>query len=243
MGVLQNRGVRLVAPVSGDFSTTFSATENPISESGIWQRGASEGVNWLDPKTASGHATADLASDAGNSNATGAPASTGRYDDSLAHLKTSFRTFNADQFVQVVAYKAAAYSPAGQHEAEMLLRFAITANNARGYEVLVGHAGNMALVRWNGARGDYTALFEAGSIGALVDGDVMRAEITGQNAACRIRVYKNGAELTGNGSPFDVNVAGGTVWNSGQPGLGFWPVDTGNVPASYGWDSYTAGNL
>lgn len=72
------------------------------------------------------------------------------------------------------------YDPApSKHEVELLLRFQITAHDARGYEVMWGISGYLAVVRWNGPLADYTALYDSGDprIGPPADGDVLRAEI------------------------------------------------------------------
>jgi len=96
--------------------------------------------------------------------------------------------------------------------------------------------GYLSIVRWNGALGDYSSLFNGG-VGSLpvpVDGDVLRAEIVGNV----ITVYRNGVAV----KSVNVTSIGSPVWSAGQPGIGFWPVDS-STPANYGWKSYTAGNL
>jgi len=207
------------APVNG-YSTNFSLTENPLSEGGKWVNGKVTGLDWNTPQSASGKAYASV-----RSGITGS-----RYDDSVAHLSTSFQSFNANQFAQGTVYRVAGYAPSGsKHEIELLLRFQITAHNARGYEVLWGWDGDFAIVRWNGPVGDYTAIY-SNTFEQLVDGDVVRAEINGSV----IKVYKNGAlKATG--------PSNGT-FASGQPGVGFWPVDSA-TKENYGWKSYQAGNL
>jgi hypothetical protein len=201
------------------YSTNFSLTENPISEGGKWVNGKAIGRNWNDVKTAPNQAFASILSGATGS----------RYDDSIAHLSTSFAPFSANQFAQGTAYRAAGYS--ASHEVELLLRFKISANNARGYEVLWGATGYLAIVRWNGPLGDYTPLYDPGlpGIGPPVDGDVLRAEIVGST----IKVYKNGTLVA---------TVSNATWTDGQPGMGFWPVD-GATPQNFGWKNYTAGNL
>ena len=114
-----------------------------------------------------------------------------------------------------------------------VLRFRITANNARGYEVLWGQDGEVYVVRWNGPLGNYTAL---GGIpdpgpGRAVEGDVLRAEIIGN----MIRVYKNGSLILTASDP-------NSTFTDGQPGIGFWPT-SGSTLASYGWKNFQAGSL
>ncbi|MBV6416790.1 MAG: hypothetical protein CMLOHMNK_01405 [Steroidobacteraceae bacterium] len=206
----------------GNYVTDFPLVENPLSEGGRWICGKAVGLDWNNPQTAFGRAFASVRSGASGS----------RYDDSIAHLNRSLAVFQPNQFAQGTVYRAAGYSPAGsKHEVELLLRFEITAHNARGYEVLWGHDGDFAVVRWNGPLGDYTTLgFEGPGPGAPVDGDVLRAEISGGV----IKVYKNDW-MVGASSP-------NTTWAEGQPGVGFWPVDA-STPANYGWKHFEAGNL
>jgi hypothetical protein len=68
-------------------------------------------------------------------------------------------------------------------------------------------------------------------IGSPVEGDVLRAEIKGNI----ITILKNGVSK----ATIDVS-AFGNVWTTGQPGMGFWPVD-GSTPQNYGWKNYQAG--
>jgi len=208
------------AASAGLYSTNFSGTENPLSEGGKWVAGKAAGLDWNNPLSAAGKAVASVRSGASGS----------RYDDSIAHLSTSLHAFAPNQYVQGTVYRVPGYAPAGsKHEVELLLRFEITAHNARGYEVLWGWDGDFAIVRWNGPLGNYTAIY-SDTLEQLVDGDVVRAEILDGV----IRVYKNGAlKATGPSN---------TTYGSGQPGVGFWPVDS-STPQNYGWKSFEAGNL
>jgi hypothetical protein len=121
------------------------------------------------------------------------------------------------------------------HEIELLLRFSISGHDAYGYEVLWGLSGYLAVVRWNGPLGDYTPIYDpgVGSLRVPRDGDVLRAEMDGTI----ITVKLNGAIV----ATVDVSIVG-AVWTSGQPGIGFWPVDDA-IPANYGWKSFEGGNL
>jgi len=204
------------------YATDFAATENPLSEAGRWVCGKAVGLDWNNPLSLSGRACASVRSGASGS----------RYDDSIAHLSSSLVAVREDQYAQGTVYRASGYSPASsKHEIELLLRFEITAHGARGYEILWGHDGDFAIVRWNGPLGDYTDLGVNGpGPGVAVDGDVLRAEMTGN----LIMVYKNGL-LVGTSPP-------NSTWKVGQPGLGFWPVDS-STPANYGWTRFEAGSL
>ena len=199
----------------GSYVTNFGATENPLSEGGMWINGKAVGLSWNNVQSVPGKAFA--------ATFTGNPT---RYSDPIAVLNT---TFAANQYAQGTVFRAPNYSPPDQHEVELLLRFRITANSARGYEVLWGITGGLAIVRWNGPVGNYSELL-ATNIGAAVDGDVLRAEIVGGV----VRVYKNGTLVATGPS--------NSTWTDGQPGIGFWPL-AGTTLGSYGWRSFRAGNL
>ncbi len=209
---------------SATYSTNFPVAENPLSEGGKWVDGKVVGVDWNNPLSAGGKAYASTVS--------GTPS---RYNDSVAQLSTSVHAFSASQYAEATVFLVNGYT-ATSHEAELLLRFSITAHNAHGYEILWGLRGYIAVVRWNGNLGDYTALYDpgAGSIPPPKDGDVLRAEISGNI----ITVKRNGSTV----ATVDVTSQGGTVYSSGQPGMGFWPVD-GATPQNYGWKSWDAGEL
>ncbi len=215
--LLSCSGTNSVFTPTGSYSTSFSLNENPVSEGGRWINGGAVGLDWHNVQTIPGRAYG--------------ASIVGGYDDDIAVLSTSFA---ADQYAQGTVYRAAGYAPSGSHEIELLLRFRITAHNARGYEVLWGGGGatngELAIVCWNGPLGDYTSLAST-TIAPAVDGDVLRAEIAGSV----IKVYKNGSlVLTGPSN---------TTWKDGQPGIGFWPTDRGGVTsANYGWSNFSAGD-
>jgi len=207
-------------PGGGSFSTSFDGMENPISEGGIWTLGGVAGLYWNNPKTTGGQAVGSVAM------------TSERYADDIAYLGVDAYPMSANQFAQATVYLADNYSGnGGHHEAELLLRFEITPFNARGYEVLWGIEGYIAIVRWEGPRSQYVVLYDSGVRGDLVprNGDVLRAEIAGST----ISVYRNGALVA---------TATDGKWNGGQPGIGFWPVD-GAIPENYGWQDFSAGGL
>jgi len=212
-------------PLAARYVTRFDRTENPIDEGGRWINGGATGLDWHDAKSVNGIAHATAFSGVKH-----------RYDDSIAVLKSAF---GADQYAQGTVFRSPAYSPPSKHEIELLLRFEIRPHSARGYEVLWGHDGDFAIVRWNGRLGDFTVVAGSGhpalggrglGPGRALDGDVLRAEIAGNV----IRVYKNRALVFV--APPDA------TWTTGQPGMGFWPI-SGSVPQRYGWKAYEAGSL
>jgi hypothetical protein len=197
------------------YSTEFDGTENPLSEGGVWTNGGDVGLDWQNQEK-----------DGGLAFGTGFSAG---YDDCIAHLSG----FAADHYAEATVHAVDGYTPPSSHEVELLLRFEITANSARGYEVLCGWNGAYSqIVRWNGPLDDFTYLDTTGpGFGALVEGDVIRAEAVGGT----ITAYKNGEQ---------VMQAMDATWSDGNPGMGFFirPGD-GAVPNNYCYTSYAAGDL
>jgi hypothetical protein len=222
------------------FSTSFPSVENPISQGSSWLNGLADGLDWHDVKTVS----------TGAIGASDTFYLTSRVADDICQLKTSVHTFAAAQYAQGTIYKATSYTGnGGSHECELLLRFSIAANNAHGYECSIGQgtSGTYAfIVRWNGSIANYTVLKDpGGGTGSYVNapttmanGDVMYASI---DANGLITLKQNGTTLLTCTHTEDVN-AGGSTWASGQPGLGFWPVD-GAIKENQGWSAYSAGEL
>lgn len=215
------------------FSTSFPTVENPLSQGGIWKCGLAVGLNWTNPKATSNGCVAST---------TPTP---NRYDDAIAMLDSSAFAANANQFVETIVYKAAGYSGGGgSHEVEHFGHMSVSANNAQGYEGSIGinPSGTYAfIVRWNGPEGDYTALIDpSNGVGsytnaptALADGDVIRSEYTVAAGVATIKLFQNGSLIV---------TTTDSTFLSGQPGLGFWPVD-GATPENMGWKFYQAGNL
>jgi len=211
---IESAGMAPAPPVSEDYSTSFPATENPISEGGLWVNGLATGLLWNDMKTANGNVIATVTNPSG-------------FADNCAHLIG----FAPDQYIEGVVHREAGYNPADVHEIELLLHAQFTANNCRGYELLTDTAGNSAIVRWNGPTNDFTVLSATGSgIGAIAHGDVIRFQVIGS----AIKAYKNtvlALEVTD------------TVFTDGNPGVGSFMRGSGNVLANLGWQSIVAGNL
>ena len=191
------------------YSTTFDLTENPISEGGRW---FNTGTLWTKVRTENGLAFG-----------TNGPQNT--YDDSYAYLSG----FGPDQQVEAVVQVDSALL-GDPHEVELLLRWADSAVNARGYECLFHFNGSVQLMRWNGPFGNFDEI--PGATGrksagrALVTGDVIKATINGNT----IIAYLNGVELSR---------VTDSMWTSGQPGIGFFKRLTG-VNGGFAITSYTA---
>lgn len=194
---------------AGSYTTNFDRTENPISEGGKW---FNNGQNWTKVQTANGLAY-------------GTNGIANSYDDSYAYLSG----FPANQQGEAVIYRSPSLS-GDPHEVELLLRWADSPGNARGYECLINYLGVVQIVRWNGAFGDFTVLGNGGSLGRpLVSGDVVKANIVGT----KISVYINGsliAQVTD------------SVWSNGQPGISFFRRTQG-ASSDLAFTSYKATGL
>lgn len=155
------------------FSTNFPATENPISQSGIWTNGAADGLDWHNIQTGGGLAYAT------------AQPTPGHFDDNVACL--SGITFNANHYAQATIHLAGGYSSG--HEVELYVRMNISAHSVTGYEFYQGNGNQVEIVRWNGALDDFTVIATANH--SPTDGDVMRLEASGST----ITAYINGSQV------------------------------------------------
>lgn len=181
----------------GTYTTSFPATENPISEGNRWLLGGTDGTDWADVRTDNGRAT-------GKENGLGAD-----YKDGTAILKG---TWGANQSVMATVGITGTPSTTCNAEVELRLRSAISANVNRGYEVAWAVTNNYLLVvRWNGAVGAFDIILN--TTGTVVNGDSVRATMS----ADTIYTYKNGS-LT---NTVKVTSISGTYWSDGAPGIGF----------------------
>jgi hypothetical protein len=202
------------------YTTNFPATENPISEGGVWTNGGTTGLGWQNVRTTTARA---FGTQSGSS---------GVYDDSTAVLTG---TWGNDQEASATIFNNVT---AGNYytEVELRLRSTVSANVNTGYEILFStNPGNpyCEIVRWNGALGSFTYLRQlTGSQCAVVTGDVIRATIIGNT----ISVYKNGSTTA------LMTATDPSAFTSGSPGMGFWLRNNGSTgnPANYGFSSFTA---
>ena len=214
--VFTGKAPQLKSVPSIPYITSFPLTENPMSEGNVWYQGFTDGVSWTDVKTASGFAQA--------TQTVHAPPP---YDDSIACLNS----FPADQYASAVLHSSGV---SGEREVELLLRWQITANNARGYEVDILANGNVYIVRWNGALNNFDIL--SGPTASTVnDGDKFYAIIVGT----LITVRRNGATVVTYDTSGDT-----TKWSTGDPGVGFYTDNSLGAPSAsdtFAWDSFEAG--
>jgi hypothetical protein len=213
-----------------NYSTTFSATENPICDGSPckWSVPGSVASQWGNVQTAPGLAF-------GVSEPT-------QFGDPTAILTG---TWGPDQTLQGTIK---VNTIPAQGEVELRLRMTISSNNIKGYEVLCPTQNNagygVQIVRWNGPNGKYAYLPQTGNTGAhqCKDGDVIKATITGSNPVV-INVYLNGSttpftSVTDNGTASNPGGAAGP-WTSGNPGIGFYDSQDNNW-SFFGLSSFTA---
>jgi len=195
------------------YTTTFSLTENPISEKGMWINGGTTGLDWGNVQTTSGKVFGvSLPS---------------QYGDPTAILTG---TWNSDQQVQATV-KIDTSQSACCHEVELRLRGTITAHSITGYEINCSVSNSspyVQIVRWNGPRSNFTYVSTNDSTGCA-NGDVFKATISGST----ITVSKNGTQiLQGTDS----------TYRSGSPGIGFYDNQDSNWNY-FGFSNFTATDL
>ena len=219
-------------PDACGYSTNFAGNplQMPISEGGIWWNGQQTGKLWSDVFAGLGHAY-------------GAPTNTtngnGQYDDPTAILKSSWnpnqkvtgKAFCSNNVVDHINYP----------EVELRLRFTISANVAKGYEIMWRCSDStpaslassyLAVAAWLGGSGQFTGLAitlpNASTTNQLVgggveDGDTVSAAIYGST----ISIYRNG-QLQG--------TVNDSRYSSGNPGIGFNYVTADNGGATSGYN-------
>lgn len=216
------RSTRAAAVAATSYTTSFAATENPISESGIWLNGATDGTDWNDIQTVPGKAYAAAIDTAPSGDR-----------DPCCQLKRSFLACTSNQYSQGTVFRVGGYSPSVGHEVTLLVNMTITAGSITGYECYVSHAGSHQMVRWDGAQGSYTVLASNNDSTATApaDGDVNLLT----NVGGLIRFYQNGVLRTH---------ATDTTYTGGNPGFGNNPSSgSGIVVSSIGYSTWTGGNM
>ena len=192
------------------YTTDFAGTENPISEGGAWSH---RGRPWTRVQKKDGLAH-------------GTQGGYGGYDDSYAYL-SGFATDHQGEAVVYVSPRLVGEP----HEVELLLRWADSAYEARGYECLWSFEGDVDIVRWNGPPGDFNSIGVAeGRLGRrLVTGDQVRARVVGPVITCYIndRLMARATDAT---------------WKDGQPGIGFYRREAG-AASDLAFSRYTATSL
>ncbi|HLZ30731.1 MAG TPA: carbohydrate-binding protein [Chloroflexota bacterium] len=220
-GAVAAQAPRANAAVVDPYTTSFPATENPISEGGAWLNGKAVGVDWHDVRTTPGSAfgTQD-----------GTVGGTAAYADSTAILNG---TFGPDQEASATVIN----NDTGgdwNAEVELRLRSTMTPRSSTGYEITFrarrDGSAYCGVARWNGALGNFTSLAnQSGTQCAISTGDVIRATIIGST----ITGYRNGTPI------FQVSDG---MFTSGNPGMGFFLRNLSQVgnSANFGFGNFTA---
>jgi len=212
-----------VAQSTHTYSTNFPATENPISEGGLWVNGGTDALDWTDMRTTSGFA---FGTQSGTNPA--------QFDDSIAVLTGAWDSDQTAQATIKIGTPITAGAPCYQ-ESEILLRANLSAHSAKLYEVNVGQRNDsrsyINIVRWNGPLGSYTTLLNVqGTAYGVNTGDVLKASIVGST----ITAYINGVQKA---QVVDTSYA------SGNPGMGMYLQDPslcGSGISNFGFSNYAA---
>jgi hypothetical protein len=217
------------------YSTTFTATENPICDGSP--------CNWTGGGAAGGNLWGNVQTKPGLAFGVSAPT---QYGDPTAVLAG---TWGDNQTVQgTVKVSSAQPTTSCCHEIELRLRLTISANSVKGYEAYCSMiAGNQYchIASWGGPNGAYVNLDTCAGGGSpsryLINGDVLKATVTGTNPVT-IKLYINDTQVmtvedTGSCTFSDGNKYG--PWTSGNPGIGMYDSMDSNW-SSYGWSSFSA---
>lgn len=188
------------SPVPPPNAPSYS-TGFDLAENPISEGGAwrrNQSNAWTNVRTANGRAFG-----------TNGPADT--YDDSYAQLSG----FPADVQAEAVIFRDPALRTGITHEVELLFRVSDTASSVRCYECLFAYFGGIEIFRWNDQFGSFTLLGSASLGRELITGDVVKAAMVGNTLTC----YINGQLLA---------QASDSMWQDGQPGIGFFTRPGGN---------------
>jgi hypothetical protein len=245
--------VLLLLPLSAktqhSYSTSFSATENPISEGGNWINGRDIGLDWCNVQTGVSAAGVHYAfgvdySTNGGTTSCGASS----YGDPVAVLKGNWATA---QQATGVAYIAPGGPGNSFPEIELHLNMTITGHNIVGYEFDCGelppgspgpnYSVGFGIVRWNGTLGNwpnntnngFTVLKSDNANPAFCaqnDGDTFTAVNTGA-ATNNLQFWKNGQLILTATDPNPIT--------GGSPGIGMNTSMGRTYPLS-GWRNFSA---
>lgn len=202
-----------------NYTTTFPATENPVSEGGRW---VGAGSSWTPVATTGG--SPGLAH--------GTQTGSGGQDDSNAHLSG----FGPDHTVTVVINNTSLPGGANK-EVEILLRWATPdSTHTTGYELTMESQSLYAyIVRWNGLFNDFTILAGPVNPQIPVTGDQYRGKIIGTVISFQKFITGVWTDLI---TPYDT-VGDSPKYSSGDPGMGFY-IDPLGVNTQFGIQGYTA---
>jgi hypothetical protein len=194
------------------YTTSFPATENPISEGGNWANGGqSPALDWTNCRTTSG-----LAFGTENINS-------GTDDDSTCILNG---TWGPNQTATGVVHAVGNYALG--LEVELRLRVTYASHSITGYEIDCT-PGEILIVKWLGGINNFAVLASESRI-AVSNGNTVSATISGTSPAT-ITVFLNGSQI--------LQATDSSPFTGGAPGMGFFDrLDT--TASDMGFTSYTA---
>jgi hypothetical protein len=204
------------------YQTNFPLTENPISEGGKWIGGSIAGASLF----AGGHIRnvgrlfGDVQTTPGFAFGVDEPTEFGDPTAILSGMWGPTQTVSATVKILKAPTKSCC------REVELRMRTKITRHRITGYEAycsVMPENRYCHIARWNGPTGSYWNFETAPTDAYVVDGDVMKATISGTNPTI-ITLYKNGAQIlqaTDTGAPGGGFGAYGP-FPSGNPGIGFY---------------------
>jgi hypothetical protein len=217
----------VMVATAATYTTSFTGTENPLSEGGMWVGGQSAGGDlWGDVRKTPGLAF-------GVSEPT-------QFGDPTGVLTG---TWGPTQTVTGVVKINTTPTGTCCHEIELRLRTTISASSIDGYEAYCSVMPSdpyCHIARWNGANGSYCNIESSATNIAVVDGDTMVATVSGTNPVT-ITLKVNGstvATATDTGQNCSPGGAGGP-FTSGNPGIGFYDNQDSNW-SYFGFSSFTA---
>lgn len=197
--------------VAESYSTTFSADEDPISESGSWVNGLADGTDWDDVRTTNGLAHGQMVSGSKT------------YADSYCILTANYLP---DQEAGGTIMRGS-ITDTWWPEVEIRLRGTISDKWFIGYEIgysMKAASAYIICVKFLGPYGgeeySWQYLLSNTSMDPLVDGDTIKATIVGDT----ISIYTNDVLFTTVVDPFPVS--------EGSPGFGFYHVPGAGEPAN-----------
>jgi hypothetical protein len=211
-----------IAPGAHFYQTNFPRTENPISEGGKWIGGNAAGASLF----AGGHIRnrgrlfGNVQTTPGFAFGIDEPTEFGDPTAILSGTWGPTQTVSATVKIIKVPTKICC------REVELRLRTTISEHKITGYEAycsVMPEKRYCHIARWNGPTGSYWNFETTPTEAYVVDGDVMKATITGANPTI-ITLYKNGAQIL---QATDTGAAGGGFgaygpFLSGNPGIGFY---------------------
>lgn len=211
---------------TNSYYTNFPATENPISQGGVWLNGGTNGVDWTNIRTTTNFAFGTMTGSEPCSSPPPSPPANGCKDSKATYSPGTWaHQQKAHGKVHVTSTPSG-----GSYEIELFLLSAISANVASGYEANCSTNPStpyVQLVRWNGGLGDFTYITGSGTATSCADGDEFDFVV---DSSGNFTIKKNGATFfTGTD----------TAFTTGNPGIATFTQGS-NLSANFGFSNWYA---